>query len=106
MPWDVRQIRVDGGTLKVVQPGRLRIMRAWQGRDIWVHFPVRGAWYLVDHDELIKVVAQRAPYLDSNSWQRHGAYSTGHPSEHLMAGLADYRISATKQSLLDTPRRR
>ena len=40
---------VSRETLNVVQPGRLRIMKAWQGRDIWVHFPVRGAWYLVEH---------------------------------------------------------
>ena len=63
------------------------------GRDIWVNFPVRGNWYLVQHDELVKAVGERAPYLDSPSWKLHGGYSTGHPSERLMAGLAGYRIA-------------
>lgn len=94
MPWDVCRVQVDGETLKVVQPGRLRIMREWQGRDVWVNFPVRGRWYLVQHDELLRIVAERAPYLDSNSWKCHGAYSTGHPSEHLMAGLVGYQVPA------------
>ena len=102
MPWDLRRVRLDGETLKVVQPGRLRIMREWQGRGVWVNFPVRGSDYLIEHDELLKVVAERAPHLDSNSWKCHGAYSTGHPSKHLVAGLADYLIPGSKQRLLDT----
>ena len=77
MAWTIRRVRVDGKTLKVVQPGRLRIMREWQGRDIWVNFPVRGNWYLVQHDELVKAVGgkgtlPRLALLEAPRWVQHG----------------------------------
>lgn len=70
----------------MVKPGRLRIMREWIGRDVWVNFPVRGMWYLVEQDELVRAVAETAPYLESMSWKARGAYSTGGPSRRVTGG--------------------
>ena len=91
MSWEVSRVRVDGKTLNVVKPGRLRIMREWIGREVWVNFPVRGVWYLVEHDELIRAVGETAPYLNSMSWRARGAYSTGGPSHRVTERLACWR---------------
>ena len=91
MAWEIRRVRVGGRALKVVKPGRLRIMRQWIGRDVWVNFPVRGVWYLVEHDELVRAVGETAPYLESMSWKARGAYSTGGPSRRVTERLARWR---------------
>ena len=91
MSWEVRRVRVDGKTLKVVKLGRLRIMREWIGRDVWVNFPVHGVWYLVEHDELVRAVGETAPYLDSMSWRSRGTYSTPNPSRRVTERLSGWR---------------
>ena len=91
MSWEIRRVRVDGRTLEVVKPGRLRIMREWTGRDVWVNFPVRGVWYLVEHDELVRAVGETAPYLDSMSWRARGAYSIARPSRRVTERLSGWR---------------
>ena len=79
-------------TLKVQLKSRAMISCKYQGKDIWICFPVRNAsdrmWYLVPHDKLIDLVEEHTPWLKSNSWKKYGQYSSARPSRGLIEALA------------------
>ena len=39
---------------KVQLKGRWMIDKKYVGRDIWMAFPIDGAWYLAPHDEMLR----------------------------------------------------
>src|SRR5450432_159194 len=41
-------------TLKVQLKSRLAINGKYVGKDIWIAFPHKGNWYLIEHDELVR----------------------------------------------------
>ena len=58
------------------------------GKDIHVAFPDHtGVWYLVPHDELVAIIGNATPWLESNSWQTKGWYSSARPSRALRAAI-------------------
>ena len=81
--------------LKVQLTSRLSIYRKYEGKDIWMCFPVSKAsgrrWYLIPHDRLVEIVGERTPWLETLSW-RSGAYSSAKPSRHLIDGITDFEI--------------
>ena len=83
-------------TLKVQLKGRVSIYSKYEGKDIWMCFPVRRAsarrWYLVPHDRLVEIVGERTNWLETASW-KSGGYSSANPSKSLLAGLADFEIA-------------
>ena len=82
-------------TLKVQLKSRLSIYRKYEGKDLWMCFPVNRAsgrsWYLIPHDKLVEIVGQRTPWLETSSWES-GAYSSANPSRELLDGIADFEI--------------
>ncbi len=79
-------------TLRVQLKARLTIDRKYCGRGLWMNFPAAGSWYLVEHDQLVRIVGERTNWLDSSSWTGEGMYSSGRPSRALLDGLRAYRI--------------
>ena len=77
-------------TLRVQLKSRLKIDRAYCGQGLWMIFPADGSWYLVEHDELVRIVGEATNWLGSASWTERGAYSSGRPSKALLARLAPY----------------
>ena len=87
----------DGSnTLKVQLKSRAMISRKYQGKDIWICFPVRNPtsrrWYLVPHEKLIDIVGEHTPWLESDSWVEGGQYSSDRPSRRLLDALAPFVI--------------
>ncbi len=87
----------DGSTtLKVQLKSRAMISRKYRGKDIWICFPDRNAndrrWYLVPHDELIEIVGEHTPLLESDSCVEGGQYSSSRPSLRLLEALAPFEI--------------
>ena len=82
-------------TLRVQLKGRLTIKRAYRGQDLWMNFPVRStdAWYLVEHDELVRIVGETTPWLRSRSWRENGLYSAANPSRALLRRLEVHRVA-------------
>ena len=82
-------------TLKVQLKARLSIYRKYEGKDIWMCFPVNNAagrkWYLILHDKLVEIVGKRTSWLNTPSWES-GAYSSANPSKHLLDGIANFVI--------------
>ena len=85
-------------TLRVQLKARLTIDRKYCGRGLWMNFPAHGVWYLIEHDELVRIVGQATTWLGSSSWRDRGSYSSGTPSRKLLEKLADYRVGEQFQS--------
>ena len=66
--------------IKVRVTTRVDIRRANLGKDLYMSFPADGRWYLVPHDELVKIADETTPWLGSDSWQDKGWYSSHSPS--------------------------
>jgi len=83
----------DGGqTLKVQLKGRLYLAKQYIGKEIYMTFPIEGDWYLVAHDELLAIVGDRAPWLETSSWIEGGAYGSSKPSKALIQAVRPYRL--------------
>lgn len=52
-----------------------------------------GITYSVPHDELLSIVEEVTPWLDSPSWENNGAYGSSSPSKALLARLYKYAVS-------------
>ncbi len=72
---------------------RVDIRRESIGKDINVALPDQdGIWYLVPHDTLVEEVERHTPWLDSDSWQVHGGYSSANPSRRLRAAIRQFAL--------------
>ena len=79
-------------TLRVQLKARLTIGKKYCGQGLWMTFPAKEEWYLIEHDELLKIVSESTDWLDSKSWKEKGGYSSGSPSLKLLNRLAANRI--------------
>lgn len=83
-----------GDIRKVQLKSRWTIDRKYLGRGIWVAFPDRGCWYLVSHDELVRM-ADGYGFTVSNSWTKPGgAYHYAPLSNRMLEDLTPYRFES------------
>lgn len=83
----------DGNkTLKVQLKSRLTIARKYRGKEIYVAFPVGGSWYVLEHDALVVLVGEKTKWLESESWQAQGVYSSGSPGANVVEALAEWKL--------------
>ena len=79
-------------TLRVQLKSRLYIGKKYLGKNLHVCFPIRGAWYLVSHDDLVTAVGKHTTFLQSRSWRVSGGYSTANPNQQLLEWLSKYAL--------------
>ena len=79
-------------TLKVQLKARAGISKKYQGQDLYLAFPAYGRWYLLLHDELVKLAAETTSWLQSSSWIENGWYSVAQPSKRMLKQLSDYAL--------------
>ena len=64
--------------------------------NLYVAFPDQGGiWYLIEHDELVRLAEASTPWLESDSWRVNGRYSSAGPSRQLRAELRKFALNAT-----------
>lgn len=80
-------------TLKVQLKGRLSIYEKYRGKDLYMAFPINGSWYLVSHDELVRIVGETTNALRTESWQEKGHYNWPSPPRHLVDKLSCHKLS-------------
>ena len=98
----------DDTTRKVQLKGRWMIDQKYEGRGIWMAFPVGADWYLMPHDEMLALAKAEGTALDSSSWIEGGAYSWPAPTKAMLAHCAPYRFApiaevAAQAATDDTP---
>ena len=79
-------------TLKVQLKSRLGIYKKYMGKDVYVCFPYEGNWYLIPHDELVDIIGNATPWLDSKSWRTYSGYSNARPSQRLLERLVEFKL--------------
>jgi hypothetical protein len=90
---DFLAYRKDGShTLKVQLKSRLMIGKKYIGKSLYMAFPVRGTWYLIEHDNLVALVKKHTTWLTSESWRKRGGYSSMNPNPKLVAALERSRL--------------
>ncbi len=77
-------------TLKVQLKSRLTIDKKYIGKGLFVTFPVKKSWCLIEHDTLVDVVRDSTNWLNTESWRAKGIYHSDAPSAALLARLDDY----------------
>lgn len=83
----------DGlNTLKVQLKSRIHIANKYLGKGLHIAFPIREHWYLVEHDELVRLVGIHTPWLTSESWVDRGAYSSNKPNQNLIEALQGSKL--------------
>ena len=79
-------------TLKVQLKARLTIAKKYKGKNLYIAFPLREHWYLIEHDTLIDVISIHTNWLKTASWIQKGAYHSASPSKLLMQNLVGYKL--------------
>jgi hypothetical protein len=82
----------NNATRKVQLKGRWTIDKKYVGRDIWMAFPIGNDWYLMPHDEMLKLAAADG-VTQTSSWTDGGAYSRPRPSAAVIAQCTPYRFA-------------
>ena len=79
-------------TLKVQLKSRLLIDKKYHSKNLYITFPVYGAWYLIEHDSLVERIAETTSWLTSSSWLEKGQYSSANPSRRLLAAIENCKL--------------
>ena len=83
----------DGkNTLKVQLKARLGISKKYRNKSLYMAFPMDNEWYLIEHDELVRLVGKHTDWLDTKSWQEDGNYHSANPNQRLVEALAGARL--------------
>ena len=87
----------DGTTTITVRcPGRLDIRKDQIGTNLYIAFPDQdGIWYLVQHDDLVRLAEIITPWLRTESWRVVGWYSSANPSRRMRSALRTFALNAT-----------
>jgi hypothetical protein len=89
-------------TLKVQLKSRITIHKKYSGKDIWMAFPHKDFWYLVEHDQLLAKVEEHTDWLQSRSWQTMSTFNSGSINQELLNSLLENRIGPVYGPILET----
>lgn len=80
-------------TLRVQLKSRLTIEQKYIGKALFVAFPAKEAWYLVEHDELVRLAGEITDWLNQDSWTKGKKWwCTDKPSKAMLEALKDARL--------------
>ena len=77
-------------TLRVQLKSRLTIDKKFIGKGLYVTFPVKKSWCVIEHDTLVDVVRDSTNWLNTEAWRAKGIYHSGAPSAALLARLDNH----------------
>ena len=81
-------------TLKVQLKARVTIDKKYLGKDLYMSFPYRDVWYLIPHDELVRIAGETTKWLHTASWQERGGYSRANPSKAMLERLSKFALES------------
>src|ERR1700674_2963179 len=91
----------ESRTLKIQLKSRITIQKKYLGKDIWMAFPHKGFWYLIEHDQLVTKVGEHTDWQQSDSWQTAGGYSSVSVNPELLNSLADNKLGPVYGPILE-----
>lgn len=83
----------DGSnTLKVQLKSRTSIAKKYLTKSLYMAFPIRGVWHLIEHDQLVDLIEKHTTWLTSASWRERGSYTSANPNPQLVAALKGSKL--------------
>ena len=73
----------------------LTIAKKYQGKNLFMAFPILDSWCLIEHDTLVKLIDNNTNWLNTDSWLVNRMYSSASPSKRLIQALRDNILNAT-----------
>jgi hypothetical protein len=68
------------------------INQKYCGKDIWIAFPHKDHWYLIEHDRLVEKVGEQTKWLGSSSWKDRHGYSSASINLELLVSLGENKL--------------
>ena len=81
-------------TLKVQLKARPAIHKNYIGKRLYIAFPLKSKWYLLEHDELVSLVGEHSKWLKTKSWRHNGFYHSDAPNGGLLKCLQRHVVGA------------
>jgi len=91
----------DTKTLKIQLKSRITIQKKYRQKDLWIAFPHKGFWYLIEHDLLVTKVREHTDWLQSDSWETKNGYSSGSINPDLLNSLAENKLGPVYGPILE-----
>jgi hypothetical protein len=91
----------DSKTLRIQLKSRVTIQKKYMGKDIWIAFPFKGFWYLIEHDLLVTKAGEHTDWLRSDSWQKLNGYSSGSINPELLDSLTENKLGRVYGPILE-----
>ena len=84
----------DGSTTLSVQlKGRATICKKYEGKGLYVAFKANDRWYLLPHDDLVRIAGETTNWLRTESWQKkNGEYHSANPPEPMLRRLKAHAL--------------
>ena len=90
---DFLACHTNGDTLKVQLKSRLSIARKYIGKSLFMAFPSNDNWYLIEHDQLVKIIEANTTWLTTKSWlDEPSAYTSANPSLKVITALQNSKL--------------
>jgi len=90
---DFLAYHLDGTTtLRVQLKSRLAIQKKYLEKNIWMAFPHKGQWYLIEHDRLVSKGGKATDWLRSKSWRMDHSYTSVSINGVLLNALAENKL--------------
>lgn len=89
---DLIAIGIEGDHLAIQLKARPGVFTKYVGKNLLMGFPIRGEWYLIDHDELCQRFEEAIPnFRNTKSWAE-GHYRLPAPNKKIIAALQPYKL--------------
>jgi hypothetical protein len=89
-------------TLKIQLKSRITIGKKYEEKEIWIAFPHKDFWYLIEHDRLVKKVGQFTDWLQTSSWLTGNEYSSVSINPKLLNSLTENKLGCVYGRVLET----
>jgi len=90
-------------TLKVQLKSRITINKnKYAGKKIFMAFPHKEVWYVIEHDQLVEKIGRRTTWLLSDSWVKKGGYSSVSINQELLDELVENKLGPVYGTIVET----
>ena len=86
----------DGhNSLRVQLKARLTISKKYLDKELYMAFPIKNKWCLINHDDLVGLVRDNTNWLNTASWNDGGNYHSASPSKKLLEAISENLLEPT-----------
>lgn len=88
---DMIALREGEPAMHIQLKGRVTIKPEYQGKGLFMAFPINNEWYVMPHDELVGVCRARG-YCETRAWKEQGKWHVGTPPKEMIQTLQPFKL--------------